>query len=360
MFRPDRPTLRQLEYFVAVAEHLHFGRAAEACSVSQPTLSEQLAGLEAQLRVQLFERDRKGVRATPAARALLPLAQRALTTTDALVDAALGLTGELEGTLYVGVIPTVAPYVLPRIVGPLRASRPKLRLMLREDSTERLLRALDIGELDVLLLSLDAELGSVETQALFQEPFLVAVPSDHRIAALASVPLRELEREPLLLLEEAHCLRSQVLSVCRLLTAPETAPFRASSLVTLVEMVVGGLGVTLLPEMAALALAGRPGLAIVPLAEATAGDSCEAAAGDSGEAAAGYSGEAAAGYSGEAAAGAPIAGSAQRRSTPLADDAQGAEGVIGRSIGVAWRAGAARAEQFRGLGRELATLYMSQ
>jgi LysR family hydrogen peroxide-inducible transcriptional activator len=300
-FRPDRPTLRQLEYFAAVGEHLHFGRAAEACNVSQPTLSEQLAGLETQLRVQLFERDRKSVRATPAARALLPLAKRALQASDALVDAAMALTGELEGALHFGVIPTIAPYMLPRIVGPLRASRPRLRLVLHEDSTERLLRALGEGELDLLLLSLDAELGPVESEALFNEPFLLAAPADHRLAGCSEVALGELEGEPLLLLEEAHCLRSQVLSVCRFLNAPETVPFRASSLTTLVEMVVGGLGVTLLPEMAVLALRGRAGLAMVPLA---------------------------------------------------------GEDPPGRSIGLAWRPGAARGDEFRALGRELAALYM--
>lgn len=304
-FRPDRPTLRQLEYFAAVAEHLHFGRAAEACSASQPTLSEQLAGLEGQLGVQLFERDRKSVRATPAARALLPLARRALAATDALVDAAMGLSGELVGALHLGVIPTVAPYMLPRIVAPLRESRPRLSLVLREDSTERLLRGLEEGELDLLLLSLDAELGALEREPLFHEPFLLAAPAGHRLASATEVSPTALDGEPLLLLEEAHCLRSQVLSVCRYLNAPATAPYRASSLTTLVEMVVGGLGVTLLPEMAALALRERAGLALVPFA----GD------------------------------GPP-------------------EAAIGRSIGLAWRQGAARADEFRALGRELAALYM--
>lgn len=311
-FRPDRPSLRQLEYFVAVAEHLHFGRAAEACHASQPTLSEQLSGLEQQLQLQLFERDRKGVRATPAARALLPLARRALDATDALVDAAVGLTGVLEGALHLGVIPTVAPYFLPRVVAPLRASRPRLSLVLREDSTERLVRALDAGELDLLLLSLDADLGAAETEPLFHEPFLLAVAADHRLAGEREVPLSALEREPLLLLEEAHCLRSQVLSVCQLLASPDVAPFRASSLTTLVEMVVGGLGVTLLPEMAALALKGRAGLVTVPLAD----------------------------------------------SRPRTS-ATGGDEPPGRSIGLAWRRGAARADQFRALGRELAALYMA-
>ncbi len=308
-FRPERPTLRQLEYFVAVAEHLHFGRAAEACHASQPTLSEQVGALEQQLRVQLFERDRRGVRVTPAARALLPLARHTLEASDTLVDAAVGLTGELVGALHLGVIPTIAPYLLPRVVAPLRASRPRLSLYLREDSTERLVRALDAGELDLLLLSLDAELGQVETEALFEEPFLLAVASDHRLAGASEVALQDLEGEPLLLLEEAHCLRSQVLSVCQLLTNPDVAPFRASSLTTLVEMVVGGLGVTLLPEMAALALRGRAGLTTVPLS--------------------------------------------------LARDARTDEEPPGRSIGLAWRRGAARGAEFRALGRELAALYMA-
>jgi len=319
-FRPDRPTLRQLEYFVALAEHLHFGRAAEACSASQPTLSEQVAGLETQLRVQLFERDRRGVRATPAARALLPLARRALQAADGLIDTAMALEGELAGALHLGVIPTVAPYMLPRIVGPLRAARPRLRLVLYEDSTQRLLRALEAGDLDLLLLSLDAELGPVETEPLFQEPFLLAVASDHRLASEPEVPLSALEGEPLLLLEEAHCLRSQVLSVCRLLNTPETAPFRASSLTTLVEMVVGGLGVTLLPEMAALALRGRAGLTTVPLVSPSLPHA--ASAGDGGV------------------------------------DGDSASASIGRSIGLAWRPGTARGKEFRALGRELATLYM--
>lgn len=200
----ERPTIRQLEYFVALAEHLSFRRAAEACYVTQPTLSAQLQQLEATLGARLFERTKRRVLPTPAGRELAKQAAAALRAVDDLLDAAQGLGAPLTGPLRLGVIPTIAPYLLPGALPRLRARYPALRLFVREDPTERLLELLARGELDALLLAREARLGEVEVLDLFRDPFLLAVPADHPLARRARVQERDLVAERLILLEDGH------------------------------------------------------------------------------------------------------------------------------------------------------------
>ena len=247
----DRPSLRQLEYAVAVAEHRHFGRAARACAVSQPALSTQVRALEETLGVRLFERSRRGVLVTAEGAPVIERAREALRSIDGVLEAA-SQRGPLSGPLHLGVIPTVAPYYLPRWLPRVRAAHPELRVFLHEDQTARLVDRLRAGELDLLALALPIEGDDLEALPLFAEPFLLAVPAGHRLArnARRRVAERDLEREPVLLLEDGHCLRDQALSICQLAGAREAPEVRAASLATLTQMVANGLGVTLLPEAA--------------------------------------------------------------------------------------------------------------
>ena len=243
------PTIRQLECLVAVAENLNFRRAAESCFITQPALSAQVQQLEGLLGVELFERDRRRVLSTAAGVELADKARRILTQIRELGEVARGHGGPLSGTLRLGVIPTVAPYLLPAALGVVHRRFPALRLLLREDQTSELVRRLDQGELDVLLLALEANLGGAETRALFTDRFWLAVPSGHRLATRKTATERDLEDEDVLLLEDGHCLRDQALSLCQQIGIRELDDFRASSLTTLVQMVSSGNGVTLLPEM---------------------------------------------------------------------------------------------------------------
>lgn len=243
-------TLRQLEYAAAVARHRHFGRAAEACHATQPALSAGIAQLEAAVGVRLFERGRGGVRTTAAGDEILRRADVVLARVEDLRDAARAVRGPFSTPLRLGVIPTIAPFVLPGAVPALRTAFPGLRLVLREDRTASLVRAVGEGELDVALLALEADLGECETLDLYRDPFLVAVPPSHRLAKRRSVDEKALRKERVLLLEEGHCLRTQALSVCDRLGVPEVDDVRATSLTTLVHMTAGGLGITVLPAMA--------------------------------------------------------------------------------------------------------------
>jgi LysR family hydrogen peroxide-inducible transcriptional activator len=246
-----RPSVRQLEYALAVARERHFGRAARTCGVTQPALSTQIQALEEALGVQLFERSRRGVIVTPAGERALGRAQGALAALDALVEEARGADAALAGPLHLGVIPTVAPYLLPRWLPLVRDAYPELRLFLHEDQTARLLSRLREGALDLLLLALPVEGAGLESLLLFEEPFLLAAPAHHRLArgGRRRVAEGELEGAEVLLLEEGHCLRDQALSFCQRAGAREGELVRASSLSTLVQMVANGLGVTLLPAL---------------------------------------------------------------------------------------------------------------
>ncbi len=245
----QRPSLRQLECVVALAEHLNFRRAAGACSVTQPALSQQLQQLERVLGFQIFERDRRRVVPTSAGAELVEHARRALTEIDAFVDAARVFREPLAGPLRLGVVPTVAPYVLPGAVPRLRKAFPRLKLYLHEAQTSRLVELVKNGKLDLALLALEAELADLESEPLYSDPFVVAAPQGHPIAERASVREADLAEGEVLLLEDGHCLRDQALDLCRRAGAHEAGDFRATSLNTLVHMVAGGIGITLLPAM---------------------------------------------------------------------------------------------------------------
>lgn len=248
---PYPVTLRQLQYVLAVAEARSFRRAAEACRVSQPSLSAQVAEVERALGVRLFERDRRRVLVTPAGEALLGRARRVLVEADDLVEAARRHSDPLAGTLRIGVIPTVGPYLLPRAAPALRKALPRLLVLWEEDKTAALVARISAGELDGALLAREAELGDLVHAELAVDPFVLAAPPDHPLVRGAG-PLRpaDLRGERVLLLDDGHCLRDQALEVCRKGRAEEMG-FRATSLPTLVQMVASGAGVTLLPRVAA-------------------------------------------------------------------------------------------------------------
>jgi LysR family hydrogen peroxide-inducible transcriptional activator len=244
-------SLRQLQYVVAVADNLSFRKAAESCHVSQPSLSAQLAQLEDALGVRLFERDRRRVLLTSAGALLVERARRLLVDADQLVDAAKRAGDALAGTLNVGVIPTIAPYLLPSVTPAVRAKYPRLTLFWTEDKTEVLLRRLEAGTLDAAVLALEARLGeNIESEMIARDPFVLVTAADHPLGAkhqpLTAADLRD---EDVLLLDEGHCFREQALSFCESARAHELE-FRATSLPTLVQMVAGGAGVTLLPKLA--------------------------------------------------------------------------------------------------------------
>ena len=252
----ELPSVRQLECLVAVAETLNFRRAAEACYITQPALSAQIQQLERSLGMQLFERDRRSVLPTPCGSALAERAEAILADLRDFAEGASAFRNPLSGVLKLGLIPTVAPYVLPRALTAVRRGYPDLRLLLREEQTERLIDQLLCGELDVLLMALEVELHGMETLPLFHDPFLLAVPAAHALAARKRVSGKDLHGEQVLLLDDGHCLRDQALAVCDVSGATEFGDFRASSLTTLLQMVAGGLGVTLIPELAVKAEAG--------------------------------------------------------------------------------------------------------
>lgn len=258
-------TLRQLQYVVAVAEARSFSRAAAICHVSQPSLSAQIAEVESSLDVRLFERARSGVLVTPAGEVLVERARRVLVEARDLVQAALRFVDPLAGSLRVGVIPTVAPYLLPEIMPPLREAFPRLTLLWTEEKTDELVARLGRGELDAALVALEADLGDLEHQVLFRDPFVVALPKEHRLAkGKAPLRLEDLAGEQVLLLDDGHCFRDQTLALCARARVEE-ADFRATSLPTLVQMVTAGVGVTLLPRLAVPAESGRANLALRPL-----------------------------------------------------------------------------------------------
>ena len=243
--------LSDLRYLVAVADHRHFGRAAEACFVSQPTLSTQIKKLEKELGVELFERNPRQVLLTAAGARVVEHARQALAQADAIRDVARQARDPESGTLRVGVFPTLAPYLLPHIVPALHDRFPHLELLLVEEKTEVVVQQLRDGQLDVGLLALPIDESGLHEETLFEEDFVLAVPAEHALGRTRKkIDLGALAGEQLLLLEEGHCLRAQALSVCQMNGAGERRGFRATSLETLRQMVAAGVGTTLLPELA--------------------------------------------------------------------------------------------------------------
>lgn len=258
-------TIRQLEYITALGEHGSFQAAADACHVTQPGLSTQVRQLEEFLGVELFERGRKPVLVTAAGEAILARAHEVLTAVHDLESTAHSLAQPLTGTLRLGVIPTVAPYLLPTALPRVRRACPALRLELHEATTAELVQSLERGELDLLLLALEAPLGDAATLPLFEDPFVMALPHDHRFARRKRVRESDLAGQTVLLLEDGHCLRDQALALCSTAGVSDLADFRASSLTTLVSMVANGAGITLLPRLATgVAAALDRDLSLVP------------------------------------------------------------------------------------------------
>lgn len=245
------PTVAQLRAFVAVAEFQHFGDAAASLGVSQPTLSQALSTLESNLAVQLIERNPRKVVVTPEGQFLLPLAHKAIEAVDAFRTAALPDTW-LSGPLHLGVIPTVAPYLLPSLLPGVHGEAPDLHLHVHEDQTDRLLEALATGAIDVAIMAFPVKDARVKADPLYTEDFVLAVPAEHEWAGSTDVSPSQLRDEELLFLEEGHCLRDQAVEVCLQsgVTSAGEANARAASLSTIVQLVSAGLGMTFLPDSA--------------------------------------------------------------------------------------------------------------
>jgi len=244
--------LRDLEYLVAVADYGHFGRAAAACHVTQPTLSVQLRKLEVELGVQLVERNARQALLTPAGEEVVARARAVLHETESIREIARRTRDPESGRLRIGLFPTLGPYLLPHVVPLVRRRFPDLELRLVEEKTDDVLSGLRDGKLDVGVLAQPIAEDQLDSAPLFEEEFVLAVPATHPLAASAPgpVPISVLAGENVLLLEDGHCLRTQALAVCDLVGAGERSGFRATSLETLRQMVAAGVGVTLLPDLA--------------------------------------------------------------------------------------------------------------
>ena len=254
--------LRDLRYALAVAEQRHFGRAAALCHISQPTLSTQIRKLEEQLGVLLFERTNKTVATTTAGAALLVHARIAVDAADAMVALAQDSRDPLRGRLRLGIIPTLAPYLLPLVFGPLREALPDLVLEPWEDVTDALVERLRAHDLDAALLATDAEAPDLEQRALFHEPFLAALPPEHPLIDRARVREEDLAPD-ILVLADGHCLREQALLACGQ-PGGRAGALRASSLSTLMNMVAAGYGTTLIPGLA-VGVARDAGIVLRPI-----------------------------------------------------------------------------------------------
>jgi LysR family hydrogen peroxide-inducible transcriptional activator len=243
--------LRDLQYLVALAEHRHFGRAAEASFVSQPTLSTQIKKLEDELGVALFERMPRKVLLTETGREIARRARMVLAEVDEIKATAQRTRDPEAGTLRLGIFPTLGPYLLPHVIPLLRDRFPRLELLLTEGKTENIIHMLRDGSLDAGILALPLHEDSLHAEFLFEEPFVLAVPNHHALVKQkGKLKLSDLAAEKLLLLEDGHCLRDQALEVCQLAGAGEKTGFRATSLETLRQMVAANVGITLLPTLA--------------------------------------------------------------------------------------------------------------
>jgi LysR family hydrogen peroxide-inducible transcriptional activator len=260
-------TLTELRYVVAVAEARHFGQAAERCFVSQPSLSASVKNLEEELGVKLFERGKRGVFLTEAGEQIVAQARRALEEAERVKTVARQGRDPLKGVLRLGIIHTVAPYLLPDLVGALRRAAPEMPLDVEENTTANLDRMLKAGELDAVILALPYEGPGIETAPLYEETFRVAAPASHALARKKSIAVEDLDAGELLLLPVGHCFRDQVLDACHEFSRPPEAGRQGNSLETLRSMVASGLGVTVLP---ATALTPRHANALVRTVEFSA------------------------------------------------------------------------------------------
>jgi LysR family transcriptional regulator, hydrogen peroxide-inducible genes activator len=248
--------IRDLRYLVAVAELKHFGHAADACHVSQPTLSTQLKKLEETLGVVVIERTNRQVLLSGVGEKIVLQAKRVLSEVDELMRIADQHRDPFGGDLRLGIIPTVAPYLLSRILGPIRKRFPKLRIQLNEGQTVDISARLKLGELDAIILALPLIDDQTEVRTLYKEPFYFTLSTQHPLAGKKHIAIKDLADERMLLLEDGHCLRDQALSVCDSAGAVENTNFRATSLETLRQMVCANVGTTLMPELALTKTAG--------------------------------------------------------------------------------------------------------
>ena len=260
------PTVKQLQYFAALAELGHFGRAADQCFVSQSAFSTAIQDLESLLEVQLVDRTNRRVAITATGREIATLARLCLQDIGALVEAARSAGKPLHGTLRLGIIPTIAPFLLPHVLPAIREHYPELRLLLTEDVTTELRAQLTDGLLDAAILALPFDLPGLEQQRLFRDRFLLAASRDTRLIEPKNFRLNRLNSGSVLLLREGHCMREHALEACKIRDSASLTSFSASSLLTLIEMVDADLGVTFLPEMAVdSALLAHTGIVLHPL-----------------------------------------------------------------------------------------------
>lgn len=244
------PTTKQLRYFVALEQIGHFGKAADQCFVSQPAFSVAIRELENTLNIQLVDRTNKNVTVTSLGRDIAKQARQVLRDLEELVDIAQGNQLPLTGQLKLGVIPTVAPFLLPRLLPALRKSYPDLKLYLKEDLTDRVYAGLMDGDLDIILIALPYELRNVTELNLFRDHFYLAHQAKSTLIDSKDHKVSELPEDSILLLEDGHCMRDHALSACSIKNADKVSHITATSLLTLVQMVDADLGVTYLPEMA--------------------------------------------------------------------------------------------------------------
>lgn len=271
-----RPTVSQLRTFVTIAENGHFGAAAQRLGISQPSLSQALAALEQGLGVQLIERSTRKVIVTPVGQTLLPYAQATLDSIDAFVSHARGARGGLAGPMNIGMIPTVAPFILPALLRQLSETAPSLQPRIVEEKTANLVDSLRQGGLDAAVVASPVNSSAIRSTDIYTEEFVLVLPEGHPFGGRRDIRVDELEGLDLLLLDDGHCLRDQVLDLCRAVPGsrdPSRAVTRAASLSTIVQCVVGGLGSTLVPLSAVAAECDRPGLTLATFAggAATAG-----------------------------------------------------------------------------------------
>ena len=245
-----QPTLKQLRYLCALAQHQHFGNAAKSCHVSQSTLSASIVELEEVLSISLVERNNRSVLLTSVGSEVVERARGILTDVDDIVSLCEASREPFQGTIRLGVIPTIAPFILPSMLKSLRAQYPLCKLFVREDLSKSLVDALQVGELDVLLLALPFPADQTDTLNLFEDPFYLAAMPDSRLVQSSKLRTRDLQGAEMLLLEEGHCLRDHALEACKLREKDVTVPYQATSLTTIVQMVANGIGTTLLPKMA--------------------------------------------------------------------------------------------------------------
>ncbi|OAP40954.1 LysR family transcriptional regulator [Sinorhizobium glycinis] len=259
-------TLRQMRYFDALATARHFGRAAELAHVSQPALSAQIMEMEEHLGVKLVERSRGGVFLTGKGEDVLARVRAILADVDRLEESARANSGTLEGRVRLGVIPTLAPYLVPRLIPYLRARYTEIEIELKESLTDRLIADLADGRLDAVVAALPIDADGIATRPLFSDRFFMAVADNERNVLMSPLTEQQVDISQLLLLEEGHCLRDQALAVCNTAGKRQLTSFGATSMATLLQMVANGMGMTLIPEIAIPSEASRNSIRIVPFA----------------------------------------------------------------------------------------------